>query len=75
MRDEVLREIVTRILTDQTFAHKLDEQPERVLRPYRLTKQEAAALCEQLKGMTLNPQAPISESLSRYLISQICSAI
>jgi hypothetical protein len=67
MREAVIREIVTRMLTDQTFAQELRDRPGMALWDYKLTDDESAALKEQLGGTQVNPlEERISASLTRF---------
>src|SRR5438477_469569 len=70
MREEVIREIVTRMLTDQSFAQDLRQRPGIALWDYKLTKEESEALQEQLGGTQVNPlEERISASLTSFFAS------
>jgi hypothetical protein len=70
MREEVIREIVTRMLTDTGFAQELRERPGMALWDYKLTTDESAALQEQLGSTQVNPlEERISASLTRFFAS------
>lgn len=66
MREDVIREIVTRMITEPAFATELRERPGMALWDYKLTKEESAALNEQLAGAQVNP---LEERISASLIS------
>lgn len=44
MREEVIREVVTRLLTDPDFLHDVKMTPRRALAPYSLTQEELSAV-------------------------------
>jgi hypothetical protein len=66
MREDVIRDIVTRMMMEPEFGQALRESPGKVLGQYNLTLDEIAALQNQAGGIQLDRlEERISASLSR----------
>ena len=66
MREDVIRDIVNRMMMEPEFGQALRESPGKVLGQYNLTSDEIAALQNQAGGIQLDRlEERISASLSR----------
>jgi len=68
MREDVIREIVTRLMTDEDFREALVQKPGSVLVPYGLDSEEQSALQAQLGegGITIL-ETRLSASLGKSI--------